>query len=208
MRFTGLRVSQAVGLGWRDVDLVRGILRVRAGVEGAKRSATRVVPIHAELAERMATWPLGDDGLVFPLAAPHPGRVRRGQASDGERVLRRAEYARNAYRRAWEAAGVAPEKWDVIEGDDDVAGARAHGSPCHAFRRCIRVELIRMGVEEAIALYLVGQTQGITAAAYVPEDDPESSPYWPRLVDAVSRIPRIGQARPSTPSANNTPELV
>jgi hypothetical protein len=52
--------------------------------------------------------------------------------------------------------------------------------------------LIRAGVEEAVVLYLVGQTQGITAAAYVPESSPEQSPYWPRLVRAVALIPAVG----------------
>lgn len=73
----------------------------------------------------------------------------------------------------------------------DVDHRRGKGSPTHAIRRCIRTELIRAGVEEAIVLYLIGQSQGITAAAYVPESSPEQSPYWPRLLEAVARIPPV-----------------
>lgn len=94
------------------------------------------------------------------------------------------------FRRAWKKAGVPGERWDIPP--DSGEGERGKGSPTHAIRRCIRSGLLREGVEEAIVLYLVGQSQGITAAAYVPENSPEQSPYWPRLVEAVRRIPQPG----------------
>ena len=80
-------------------------------------------------------------------------------------------------------------------------GERGHGSPTHCIRRCIRTELIRSGVQEAVVLYLVGQSQGLTGAAYVPEGSPEESPYWPRLVKAVALIPAVGEVVSGTTGA-------
>jgi hypothetical protein len=143
----------------------------------------------------MAGWGIRV-GLVFPVADAHPGRTRGQPASAEARKHRRADYVRDAFRRAWTAAKVPPEKWDAPDEDAGLAGERAHGSPCHAIRRCMRTELIRAGVEEAIALYAVGHAQGLTAAAYVPEDHPEESPYWPRLRQAIDSIPRVGTSKP------------
>jgi hypothetical protein len=78
-------------------------------------------------------------------------------------------------------------KWDVSE-TQEREGERAKGSPTRAVR-CIRTELLRAGVEEAAVLHLVGQSQGHTASAYVPDNCPEQSPYWPRKLEAVAKIP-------------------
>ena len=42
---------------------------------------------------------------------------------------------------------------------------------------------------------MVGHKQGITAAAYVPEDRPDTSPYWPRMVDAIAKVPVVTDFR-------------
>ncbi|MDP2307574.1 MAG: site-specific integrase [Pseudomonadota bacterium] len=178
MRYTGLRASQACGLDWREVDLDRAVLRVRSHVRGAKRGRARVIPMHAALVAEMAGWGVRA-GLLFP---------RRYKAENGS--ARSGPYRGDAlvepFHRAWTLAKVPVEKWHIPDGDE---GERAKGSPTHAIRRCIRTELLRAGVEEAIVLYLVGQSQGVTASAYVPENSPEQSPYWPRLVEAVTKIP-------------------
>jgi integrase len=181
-RYTALRASQLTGLHWRDVDLNRGTLLIRAGVEGAKRGRTRVIPLHPDLARRMTTWPRDEEqDLLFvrryterKTGLPYVGPYR-GDALSGP------------FRRAWGLSGVDRARWDKPE--NPLPGDRGHGRPVHCIRACIRTELIRSGVEEAIALYLVGHSQGITAAAYVPEAHPEESPYWPRMVAAISTIP-------------------
>lgn len=169
LRYTGIRASQVVGLRWDDVDLDAGILRIRAGRAGAKLSRGRAVPLHPHLQEAMPAWTRETDrsGLIWP-------------ARDG--TVRRPETLRDGLARAWKLAKVPRERWT------DPESGRA--KPTHAIRRCVRAELIRAGVEEALALYLIGHSQGVTAAAYVPEADPESSPYWPRLVEAVDLMPR------------------
>jgi integrase len=179
-RYTALRASQITGLYWQDVDLERGVLRVRAGVTGAKRGAGRVVPIHPDLVQRMARWErLGP--LVF---------VRRYRdRTTGEKKMGpyRGDVLNVPFRRAWEKSGVARARWDKSE--NPLPGDRGSGRPVHALRGCFRTELVRAGVEEAIVLYLVGHSQGLTAAAYVPESHPEESPYWPRMVAALERVP-------------------
>lgn len=182
MRYTGARASQVCGLKWSDLNLDRGILHLMAGRRGAKRGRGRVVPLAPPLLAELRVWQAEDikeygtaSGLLFP---------RRYGASKGSKLPKpyRGDALTAPFRRAWAAAKVEEAKWGA--GDD-----RGKGSPTHAIRRCVRTGLIRLGVEEALALHLVGQSQGHTAAAYVPQDTPEQSPYWPRLVQAVQLIP-------------------
>jgi integrase len=179
-RYTGLRASQVTGLHWRDVDLEQKVLRVRAGVTGAKRSRSRVVPLHADLVRRMRSWPT-TDALVFPR------RYRSRKTGEAASGPYRGDTLNVPFRRAWEKTDVPRERWDKAK--DPLPGDRGTGRPVHAIRGCCRTELIRAGVAEPIALYLIGHSQGITAAAYVPESDPQESPYWPRMVEAVATIP-------------------
>lgn len=147
MRFTGLRASQACGLRWQDVDLERGVLRIRARVRGAKGSRARVIPLHPWLTEQMTGWGMRD-GLLFP---------RRYKGTDGKPRLDpyRGDALVMPFRRAWTAAKFPVERWGKPDGGFE---ERGKGSPTHAVRRCIRTELVRSGVEEALVLYLVGQT--------------------------------------------------
>lgn len=171
LRYTGLRASQVCRMMWVDVDLKRQILRIRPYTMGAKKSKGRVIPLHPALVQEMAKWE-PQVGYLFNREETEKPSPHRGD------VLVRP------FRRAWTQAGIAPEKWDQTEEME-----RGHGTPTHAFRRCVRNELIRLGVEEALVLYFIGHQQGLTAAAYVPEHSPEQSPYWPRLLEAVQKIP-------------------
>lgn len=175
LRHTGLRVSQALGLDWRDVDLDRRVMLLRAGTAGAKRGRPRALPIHPALAAEMAGWGVRE-GLVFQRP---DGRCWRGDAP------------LEPFRRAWRLAGVDPRKWDAPKRTDALPGDRAHAKPTHAFRGAVAAELRRMGVQEQYVLYLTGHAQGGTIAAYVPEGTPEDSPFWPHLVAAVKKIPEV-----------------
>lgn len=175
LRYTGLRASQALRLTWADIDLEQRLVRVRAGVTGAKRGPTRVLPLHPALVRELVSWrPEGATGLLFPRRYQHRAGPHRGDVLVAP------------FRAAWEAAQVPRERWDVVDHEPD---ARAHGSPTHAIRRCVRSQLLRAEVPEAAVLYLVGQSQGVTGAAYVPEHSPAESPWWPVVVRAVEAIP-------------------
>ncbi len=180
IRYTGLRASQACGLGWRDVNLDNGTILARSAVRGAKKGKARTIPMHPALVSEMRAWGPAE-GLLFP---------RRYKAPDGSKRLGpyRGDVLIKPFRRAWTLAKVPAFKWDVSE-LQEAEGERAKGSPSHAIRRCIRTELLRTGVEEAIVLHLVGQSQGHTASAYVPDNCPEQSPYWPRMLEAIKTIP-------------------
>lgn len=177
LRYTGLRIGQAQSLYWDDVELNHPtpFLRVRAGRVGAKSSAGRVIPLHPALVSEMAGWGVRS-GKVFD-----PGPQVGATWQDGEAT-------RTAFRTAWQSAGVDRAKWDVTDGERE-RGERAHGSPCHAIRACVKVGLLRAGVSDSLADYFIGHHRGATSAAYVPEAAPETSPYWSALVAAVETIP-------------------
>lgn len=195
IRCTGLRASQAVGLKWSDVEFERRFIRARAGRVGAKRGKGRAIPLHPDLLEELRAWKAGPTG-AYPHVFARVGEGKSGKTPEEPGSPPRGDAIVEPFRRAWIAAEIPRDRWDGTEAEEGEEGERGHASPSHAIRRCIRVELIRAGVEEALALYLVGQTQGVTAAAYVPEDRPETSPYWPHLVDAVSRIPGWRETSP------------
>jgi integrase len=94
--FTGLRLGELVALRWRDVDLDRRVLRVRASWSGyeltfPKAGRVRSVPLAPQVAD--ALRPGAPDELVFP------GR-------DGDYLDRSA--LRRRYRTAQRAAGLRP----------------------------------------------------------------------------------------------------
>lgn len=182
-RYTGLRISQAVGLNWTDIRLDHPggpYIVLRSNTRGAKKGRARVVPLHPALAAEIRTWG-GSTGHVF--------------AATNERWTR-GESSREAMRTAWIASGVDPAKWDVPT--DDEEGERGHGTPTHAVRAAVFTELLRNGCTIDVAEYLIGHATSATRAAYVPESTPEASPLWARLVEAVGRMPahapRHGQA--------------
>ncbi|HHO54077.1 MAG TPA: site-specific integrase [Deltaproteobacteria bacterium] len=177
LRYTGMRISQAIGLRWSDVRLdhpAGPYLLIRAGRRGSKSSRGRVIPLHRALAAQLERWGPTRGPVI---AAP----------SDSQRWAS-GEATRSSMRAAWVAAGIPPERWDVSDAERE-AGERRYGSPCHAIRACVKVELLRAGAAEHLVDYFVGHSKGATARAYVPESAPETSPYWLHLVDVVERIP-------------------
>jgi integrase len=178
LRFSGLRVGQILHLDWRDVDLTRGVLRLRAGVHGAKAGAARVVPLHPDLAAEMATWDPEASGLVFTRPDGRPWREDR---------------LAEPFRRAWELSKVPRERWDAPADGEALPGDRAHGSPSHAIRAAVKSGLIGLGVAEPAVNYLIGHKLSATDAAYVPQNParPEDSPRWSKMVAAVAKIPPI-----------------
>ncbi len=80
---TGLRISEALGLRWRDIDRQAGEVRVRQAAVGGKigkpktKRSQRSVPLSDEVmrdlvARRLASRDSGDDDLVFGTRSGQP----------------------------------------------------------------------------------------------------------------------------------------
>jgi len=142
LRFTGLRVQQAMQLRWDDFDLQVCRLRIRGelGKTPDERKG-RIIPVSRHLAAEMATW------------GPHDGLViKSSRKQDGPR----AHEARGRdMARAWKRAGVRPEVWKQ--------------RPHHAFRKGLVSGLKRLGADDEAVEFLVGHTLGIRGIYTDPE---------------------------------------
>ncbi len=115
-------------------------------------------------------------------------RVRtRGPAPKDPNKPYRGDVLDASFRRAWVAAEVPKDRWGKPE--DALVGDRGHERPVHCMRAGVKTGLLRAGVEDALVDYLIGHGSSATHRAYVPLHDPAQSPYWPRLVEAVAKIP-------------------
>ena len=79
LAFTGLRISEALGLAWDAVDLRKGVIHVRQAIDFNRRvgepksgASLRTVDIGPDLKRRLSEWRLAQpqahrsQGLVFP----------------------------------------------------------------------------------------------------------------------------------------------
>lgn len=88
---TGARQGEILGLRWRDIDLERGILHLRAGIETVTKGGSRSVALAAEVAPlleaRAATGTLAED-LIFPsrVTRRHPIDLRKPFSTALERA--------------------------------------------------------------------------------------------------------------------------
>ncbi|MFH1465066.1 MAG: site-specific integrase [Pseudomonadota bacterium] len=135
LRFTGLRVQQAMYLTWDDLDLGARVLRVRGELgKSPQERRGRVVPVSPHLADALEGWPRAEEPwLVIS------NRYRGG---DRERMARARDVG-----RAWARVGVRDEAWK--------------GRPHHAFRKGFVSELRRAGADADAVEYLVGHSLGL-----------------------------------------------
>ncbi len=132
MRFTGLRVNQAMMLEWRDFDLEHATLTVRGELgKTAQEMRGRAVPISAHLVALLAGWGRREGFVVQS--------NRRGQR---ERVARARDIG-----RAWTRAGVRAPAWEQ--------------SPNHSFRDGFISGLKRAGADTEAVEFLVGHSLGL-----------------------------------------------
>lgn len=133
LRCTGLRVQQAMGLRWDDLDLRNALLRVRGDLGKSRwERAGRIVPVSRHLVAEVQTWDRVDAWLVPCCRRPGP-REREARGRD--------------MARAWRRTGVREEVW--------------RQRPDHAFRRGVISGLIALGAHREAVEYLVGHSQGI-----------------------------------------------
>lgn len=132
LRYTGLRVAQAMALRWEDIDLRHATMHVTTG-KSAQEKAGRVVPVSRHLVAEMAGWGRRE-GWVVPTH----------RKADGPR----ARIARQQNMlRAWRRAGVREEAWQ----------GRSH----HSFRKGFVSGLRRLGADPDAIEVLVGHDTGL-----------------------------------------------
>lgn len=85
--FGGVRVGEALALRWRDVDLERGVIIVRAAKTDAGMRAVNILPsLHHELSGYRGGVTVSDDDLVFGTGTGRP----HGASNVRRRVLARS----------------------------------------------------------------------------------------------------------------------
>lgn len=137
LRFTGLRVQQAMGLTWEDVDLDRGRLRIRGELGKSRQErAGREIPISVHLVAILRAW-----------------KRQKNRPTDWLLRCNRKEGVRERSARtrdmgaAWARAEVRPAAWKH--------------QPHHAFRKGFVTELARAGADREAVEVLVGHSRGI-----------------------------------------------
>lgn len=143
LRFTGLRVQQAMRLRWGDVDLKHHLLMVRRDLgKTLQEKKGRVIPLSGHLIKELETWEHRDGWLVPSNRTGKDARLAR----------------QRSMRRAWKRANVRPEVWT--------------GESHHSFRNGFVSGLKRLKADDEAVEYLVGHSLGLrglyTDAAALP----------------------------------------
>ena len=182
LRFTGLRVQQAMGLTWDDVDLDRCLLHVRPELgKSDQERRGRIVPISAHLAGLAAAFARHDEPWIV-----HSNRYRGGPR---ERMARARDFA-----RAWARAGVREDIW--------------RKRPHHCLRKGFVSGLRRLGADPDAVEFLVGHSLGLRGVY----TDPAALPLRAAvdLIPALGESPPVEDTEPrfeGLPSADDTRPL-
>jgi integrase len=180
-----MRVGQALGLRWADIDLENGFITFRISVRGAKGGRTRTVPMHSALIREMSGWP----------------RVGRNVVCKANGSPWRNDATLEPMRLAWELSGVDRAVWDHVDEADARDDDRVNGRPNHAFRAAVRTELEANGVTKENCDLLLGHGQGFVET-YVSS---RFSPKMPALKAAIELLP-VHSAIPDKPPRTTRPK--
>jgi len=135
LRFTGLRVQQAMELRWEDFDLDRAELTIRGELgKSLSERGGRVIPISHHLVGRLRADDWEKEGsFVVPSNRIQGERERKARARD--------------MAAAWARAGVREAAW--------------RKQPHHAFRKGFTSGLHLEGADVEAVEYLIGHSAGI-----------------------------------------------
>jgi integrase len=144
LRFTGLRVQQAMKLKWNDVDLDAATVRIRGELGKTRHERRgRVIPVSRHLIAELVKWDRPQE-FIIPCQRMQDGpRGREGRGRD--------------MGRAWKRAEVKEEIWKQ--------------RPHHAFRKGFKTELTRSGARWEAVEHLLGHQVGdsVTSRYLDPE---------------------------------------
>jgi site-specific recombinase XerD len=140
---TGLRVSEAVGLRWRDVELGTGA-HVRCVGKGRKARAT---PLRRDSRDALAAWAEETGG--FADAPVFPGRAGRALSRDAiERLVRKHAEAAARSCPSFSAKRITP----------------------HVLRHTAAMQLLQAGVDRTVIALWLGHESVETTQVYVHAD--------------------------------------
>ena len=144
LRFTGLRVQQAMHLKWDDFDMEACTLRIRGELGKTRHERKgRIIPVSKYLVAEMGKWEHQQD-YVVPCQRMQDGP--RGREAKGRDMS-----------RAWKRANIKEEIWKQ--------------RPHHAFRKGFKTELTRAGARWEAVEHLLGHQVGdsVTSRYLDPE---------------------------------------
>lgn len=178
LRYTGLRISQVVGMKRQDIDLEHATLTVTVGKSRQEEAEQRTIPLSPHLIREIASWLRlrKPDDFLFP-AWGVVGAKRHATKKD--------EPFRDAWNEATRLGEARKSVWKPAN--------RHIARPAHAFRAGFQAYLRTQGVGEEVIDALVGHHgRSLRASHYAGIDT-----LWDRMQEAVEIIPAIDWAGPS-----------
>ncbi len=154
MRWTGLRISQVLGLEVRDFNAAARTLFVRVGKSRREKAQPKTLPITDELVSFLQRLPSVCDGDPAASLVQRKANLKAKNRSRG---------SPRTFADAWEAAEklgqVRPEVWRPE--------TRENQRPEHAFRAAFQAALEAAGVREEIIDAFVGHAGSLRSRHYV-----------------------------------------
>jgi integrase len=174
--FGGLRVGEALALRWRDVDLVRDTMLVRAAKTDAGMRAVNILPVlHVELTSYRIQLTISAEDLVFGTSSGRP----HGASNVRRRVLAKSIERANA---ALKHKGLEP---------------LPSGLTPHALRRTFASLLFALGETPPYVMAQMGHTSAnLTLSIYARQMD--------RRDDEPERLRALVEGRAGTVDAKIT----
>ncbi|HEY5344250.1 MAG TPA: site-specific integrase [Solirubrobacteraceae bacterium] len=181
LTFAGLRLGEALSLRWRDVDLARGTITVRAAKTDAEVRTVNLLPIlHNELDDYRARLDPASDALVFCTTTGH----RLGATNIRRRILDKAVTNANA-KLAEDGFERLPE-----------------GLTPHSLRRTFASLLFAIGETPPYVMAQMGHTTpNLTLAIYARQMDRRDGEQGrlKALIESPRQRPPRGQGRSIMP---------
>lgn len=170
MRYTGLRLEQAVHIHREDVDVKGSTLLIRKGKTRREKALMRRVPVSPWLFEDLAQLLAAvESGPLFP--------DKKEPALPLRSYRNKSVYIREAWVAATDADEARLEVWNPPN--------RRKARPDHAFRAAFQALLTDEGIADNVIDWLVGHAPQTTRARHYAQPSPRV------LTKAVEFVPRI-----------------
>lgn len=187
MRYTGLRISQALAIARADLDVDALTLTVRTGKTRRERAAQRVVPVSRHMLADLAPYLGPEDGLL----------IRR--RSDLRAEPSRNHHPRGSLTAAWDAATKAGEARREVW----APATREIARPDHAFRAALQGHLVEAGVRDEVIDALVGHAGKSTRSRHYAGP----AALFAAMREAVDALPAVDWTTPDEAAPDNVVQL-